>query len=63
MGSTTVEVTYEYLRGYGEAKFWSGFTIGYLVGISVGTIMVVVASSSSPPKWTDSIASALNGRK
>jgi hypothetical protein len=61
----TVETTHEYLRGYGEAKFWSGFTIGYVVGISVGTIIAVVASSSSSssPKWTDSIASALNGRK
>ena len=52
----------EFVVKYGEAKFKNGFILGYLTGITVA-VVVCMLSDKQPPRGSDSIASALNGRR
>ena len=53
----------DFVVRYGEAKFRIGFLIGYVAGMTVGVIIVCMLTDKASPIGSDSIASALNGRR
>jgi hypothetical protein len=53
----------DFVVRYGEAKFRNGFLIGYVAGMTVGVIIVCMLTDKALPRGSDSIASALNGRR
>jgi hypothetical protein len=53
----------DFVVRYGEAKFRNGFLVGYIAGMTVSVIIVCVLSDKASPRGSNSIASALNGRR
>jgi hypothetical protein len=52
----------DFIVRYGEAKFRNGFLVGYIAGMSVAVTLIMLTDKASP-RVSDSIASALNGRR
>jgi len=52
----------DFIVRYGEAKFRNGFLVGYIAGMTVAVTLIMLTDKASP-RVSDSIASALNGRR